>query len=190
MASKSGIYKIGISHDPKKRLQAIKTAAPEPVRLLFAIGCPSESKAREFETKLHQVLAEYVSNGEWFKTDKGKVAVALFDVLVESEFFGEHHPGTPETTPKRVYPSDFERDRLLNGIQERIDNIQAVIDKPLSAVDELTIDTKKFHESFADQLSKVKSVSLDDYIAYCKRNGITEMGVPPGELYDKIVSRN
>ena len=81
---RAGIYyKIGISHDPPDRRKKISTSSPEPVRLLFAVRCLSEQMAKEFEKQLHHLLKGYVSNGEWFKAEKEKIAVAVFDLMVD-----------------------------------------------------------------------------------------------------------
>jgi len=56
MASQSGIFKIGFSHNPKQRLSSIRTSSPEPVNLLFAIACPSISMAREYELNCSFIL--------------------------------------------------------------------------------------------------------------------------------------
>lgn len=202
MATNSGIYKIGISHNPKQRFHSIKTSSPEPVKLLFAIGCQSENKAREFESRLHHDLIEYVSNGEWFKVDKGKLAIALFDVLVESEFFGEHHDGiqSQQRTPHHSnvqgildeVMTHFEDDKaFIDDIRSRTKNIDEILENMtrIASHDKTHPQVKAIYDEAERALKEMPHVPIDDYYNYCKEHGIASIQMSR-ELADEIVSRN
>lgn len=64
MKSESGLFKIGISTNPRGRLSAIISSSGMNVELLAFYK--TELPAREVEGKLHKLFAAYRARGEWF----------------------------------------------------------------------------------------------------------------------------
>lgn len=58
---KHGPVKIGRAKDPRKRLAAMQTGSPEPLRIIAA----SPGAAR-LEKPLHHLLREHRVSGEWY----------------------------------------------------------------------------------------------------------------------------
>lgn len=58
----SGSIKIGISGNPKKRLQSLSCSSPVPLQLLKVV--PGD---KMLESALHSLFDEYRTHGEWFK---------------------------------------------------------------------------------------------------------------------------
>lgn len=64
-AVNSGTIKIGVSNDPKRRLDSMQTGSPEPLELLGVLpGGMDEEK------RLHQKFARSRIHGEWFRADE------------------------------------------------------------------------------------------------------------------------
>jgi hypothetical protein len=55
--------KIGVSVDPERRLKGVQTGCPTLVSLVRTI---KTRNARKLENKLHKMLADYNTSGEWF----------------------------------------------------------------------------------------------------------------------------
>jgi len=68
----NGLYKIGRTSHLDSRLNAIQTATPFPVQLVYAIPCPM--KDREIEHALHVIFADHRVRGEWFKLSMRDIA--------------------------------------------------------------------------------------------------------------------
>lgn len=65
MQSENGLFKIGISKDPRKRLAQIRTGSGVEVELVaFYL---TDGPARDVEKKLHKLFDKYRLLGEWFK---------------------------------------------------------------------------------------------------------------------------
>ena len=60
--------KIGYSNDPLKRLKALQTASPSPLRLLGSVICKEQAEARKLERSLHFLVGKKYQklSGEWF----------------------------------------------------------------------------------------------------------------------------
>jgi hypothetical protein len=71
-AEGTSYYKIGKSTDIKKRLNALQTSCPHPIKLIHTIRCINSSMT-EVEAALH--LRYYTSRlrGEWFELDQDAV---------------------------------------------------------------------------------------------------------------------
>lgn len=61
----SGAIKIGLSNDPRRRLEAMQTGSPEPLELLGML--PGDAAEERW---LHDRFKEYRIHGEWFKGDE------------------------------------------------------------------------------------------------------------------------
>jgi len=59
----TGVFKIGISNNPLRRVADIQTGYPYKLALARVINC---SFAKEVEQGLHRSLADFRLNGEWF----------------------------------------------------------------------------------------------------------------------------
>lgn len=60
--------KVGISANPEKRFQEIRTGCPLQPRQLFIMEQPSRQNARRIEKALHGALRPWHATGEWFAT--------------------------------------------------------------------------------------------------------------------------
>jgi len=58
----SGLVKIGVSHDPERRLSTLQTGHPDELRLLGFV-----SGGRPLEAHLHRMLKAHRVRGEWFR---------------------------------------------------------------------------------------------------------------------------
>ena len=63
-----GLTKIGISHNPKKRLVALETCAGVDLELFYHT-LPCEN-SEIIEKEMHRIFKKDKANGEWFYTDK------------------------------------------------------------------------------------------------------------------------
>ena len=59
-----GIYKIGVSKNPNKRLKEVQTGNPAPVEI---IQLYESEIAYKIETALHNRYSHYNTHGEWFE---------------------------------------------------------------------------------------------------------------------------
>jgi hypothetical protein len=66
----AGMYKIGYSTDPVRRLEAVQAACPAPLVFEWAIPCWGNDGT---ELKLHRRFAEQRVHGEWFMLSKEDV---------------------------------------------------------------------------------------------------------------------
>lgn len=73
--SEVGYYKIGKAVDPWSRGQTIGTEHAYKVNLIYVARCTDRAKV---ERLLHQTLAEYRMNGEWFNLPPDKVEWLIY----------------------------------------------------------------------------------------------------------------
>jgi len=66
----SNAIKIGRARDLAKRMKALQTSSPVPLKLVEAIQIEGSEKAQEMERSLHQQFSEIRLSGEWFKAEK------------------------------------------------------------------------------------------------------------------------
>ena len=59
-----GIYKIGVSKYPNKRLKQIQTGNPAPVEILYLY---ETENAYKIEKALHNRYSHFNTHGEWFE---------------------------------------------------------------------------------------------------------------------------
>lgn len=74
--SEAGPIKIGISKNPKKRLDALKTSSPHKLTLKYQISVDFD--AEPIERAVHKTLCQSNLSGEWFDTSVEKA----IDVIV------------------------------------------------------------------------------------------------------------
>lgn len=63
-AVNSGAIKIGVSNDPRRRLDTMQTGSAEPLELLGVLPGQFEE-----ERRLHEMLKRHRIHGEWFRGD-------------------------------------------------------------------------------------------------------------------------
>ena len=71
----AGYYKIGIAQDVEKRLKALETGNPHPIKVIDAIEISSREKAISIETKIHERLSDWNKSGEWFDLTKDSIEI-------------------------------------------------------------------------------------------------------------------
>lgn len=59
-----GVYKIGVSKTPNKRLKEVQTGNPSPIDILYLY---ETEYAYKIETCLHNRYSHYNTHGEWFE---------------------------------------------------------------------------------------------------------------------------
>lgn len=59
-----GVYKIGVSKNPNKRLKALQTGNPSPVEILYLY---ETENAYKIEKSLHNRYSHFNTHGEWFE---------------------------------------------------------------------------------------------------------------------------
>jgi len=59
-----GIYKIGVSKRPNKRLKELQTGNPSPVEILYLY---ETENAYKIEKSLHNRYSHFNTHGEWFE---------------------------------------------------------------------------------------------------------------------------
>lgn len=85
--------KIGHSSDVRKRFETLRTACPEPVRIVKVL-----KGGVRVERRMHERFAEYRVKGEWFEL-RGRLAKYLERCL--------HHIDLPEREPEVEYVIDL-----------------------------------------------------------------------------------
>jgi hypothetical protein len=58
--------KVGVTNKLKKRMRAIQTGCPVPIKVLAFLRFETYKKAMEMELHLKEVFMAYRSHGEWF----------------------------------------------------------------------------------------------------------------------------
>lgn len=76
--------KIGKSSDPIARMRTLQTGCPVRLKLLGTLKCESDSHAFEVEKAMHEVLAPFRLDGEWFKLTQ-VVRLAIHRVVYSSK---------------------------------------------------------------------------------------------------------
>lgn len=69
--------KIGVSNNPKKRLQSIQNGNHLPLRIAHATGSMMEIIARQVEWKVIEMLGDRRATGEWFRASPDEMRSAL-----------------------------------------------------------------------------------------------------------------
>jgi len=61
--------KIGRAKDLNKRIKALQTASPVPLKLLKSVQLSSEKESHELEQSLHKRFSDFRMQGEWFRSE-------------------------------------------------------------------------------------------------------------------------
>lgn len=69
MVVPSGVFKVGYSENPFKRLAQLKHQSSRNLALFGVVICRDEEEARQVEAICHDALSAYRRRGEWFKCD-------------------------------------------------------------------------------------------------------------------------
>jgi hypothetical protein len=67
LCESNGRYKIGVSNQPAKRVEAMNVSSPYPVRLLHTFPADDPVSA---EKELHEMFRSYRVHGEWFELNE------------------------------------------------------------------------------------------------------------------------
>lgn len=89
--------KIGVSDSILTRLATINTSSPHPCKVVLTLEVPNQ---KQVETQLHEALAGYRMNGEWFEVSFSKAFQALVALNVISDPF----PKMDLLYPDRITP--------------------------------------------------------------------------------------
>lgn len=76
-----GLYKIGVSKNPNKRLKEVQTGNPSPVEI---VQLYETDNAYKIESTLHNRYSHYNTHGEWFELSI-KEEVNFIDVCLQIE---------------------------------------------------------------------------------------------------------
>lgn len=61
--------KVGVSRNPSKRIKALQTGSPKPLRVVNTYCLPAK-KVYALESRCHQQISSYyLKRGEWFETN-------------------------------------------------------------------------------------------------------------------------
>ena len=109
MKNSVGLYKIGISNNPERRLRQIENSSGLDVSIvrLFSV----KTKARSVEAFLHEKLKDYRKNGEWFSFDNA----VLEETIPKLIFYAEN----PTVVYKETKAGKLIKD-LINYDYERL----------------------------------------------------------------------
>lgn len=139
MKNSIGLYKIGISNNPERRLREIERSSGLDVDIvrLFSV----RTNARSVEAFLHKKLKDYRKNGEWFSFDNDVVEDTIPKLVFEAE--------NPTVIYKETKVGRFVKD-LINYDYEKI------------------IDCSYCEEIFNSQNKKLESLYKRDYKTFCE----------------------
>jgi hypothetical protein len=70
-----GLFKIGVSRNPRRRLSDISTSSPVPIAVRLSGRPLAHHDAREEERALHGMLHTKRVRGEWFQLTEGDLEV-------------------------------------------------------------------------------------------------------------------
>jgi len=80
--------KIGMSHDPERRLKALQTSNPSRLSLLHSEEIGGDiTLAKNTERKLHRLCKKYRIGGEWFKEEALTLVREFFSVTDPADWF-------------------------------------------------------------------------------------------------------
>lgn len=91
----SARVKIGISSQVQKRLCALNSTCPTPIRLLAVVGMSNIGEARTRERAIHAKLKADRLRGEWFRPSdavRNEVAYLELFMLIDLEEYDDEHP--------------------------------------------------------------------------------------------------
>lgn len=90
--------KIGVSHDPQRRIKSIATGCPLPAVLHYASPPMPVQRARLVEKVVHEALRDFRTAGEWFAVCPTGACIAVEPFASAPEYLLRDHffTGTTE----------------------------------------------------------------------------------------------
>jgi hypothetical protein len=64
----TGNIKVGVSHDPSKRMNSLQIGTPRRLSLVESVGPFTKTYAHHVEKKIHESCEEWCLGGEWFSS--------------------------------------------------------------------------------------------------------------------------
>ena len=80
IVSKAGPIKVGISHNPEKRLRTLCQSQPFEAEIVHVSECPMGT-ARQIERAVHELLTDHHLRGEWFQVPASRAVEAITAVM-------------------------------------------------------------------------------------------------------------
>jgi hypothetical protein len=84
IGSDSPPYKVGVSKNPRNRLQTLQTGHPERLQIHYTV----ETRSRQpklLETAVHRNIRQHNVNGEWFNMPLEQLKLELDYILIRYE---------------------------------------------------------------------------------------------------------
>ncbi len=78
-----GLCKVGISNNPRGRLNNFKTACPYPLKIFELWDCETRQIAVAAERISHKKLREFHAHGEWFQIPPRGAVIAITQWMAE-----------------------------------------------------------------------------------------------------------
>lgn len=85
------VVKVGLSSNPRKRLQSLKASSPYRLSLFASVEFSSRVQADWAERTMHCALSKYRMSGEWFSVSAAS-AFSLYQDIVELIAGQDFHP--------------------------------------------------------------------------------------------------
>src|ERR1700731_2369046 len=77
----SSFVKVGVASNISKRLKALQTGAPLPLKLFDSVRVESAQLAYRYEYLVHRKLARFATTGEWFRIAPAEAMAVLTSVI-------------------------------------------------------------------------------------------------------------
>lgn len=106
MESTKGLYKIGVSSDPKQRLKSVQTGSGDKVDLVFTYFT---GEPFYYEKLMHRKFADNQVLGEWFKFKDKSFIKELLEILIQDAV----EIKVPKQKPSLGYVADYIENRLI-----------------------------------------------------------------------------
>lgn len=85
IAHVKGFYKVGIASNVARRMNGLRTANPNQLKLIFKVEVPA-GMAAEVERRAHRLLAPHHHRGEWFKlcATRAEIIAAIYQAIEDA----------------------------------------------------------------------------------------------------------
>ena len=115
-ANGSYLHKVGISVNPKQRVNEVSTGCPFPVKVVYQSDYVCKSAAHK-EKMIHKILEQYHSNGEWYCCSLDTVLDAVKSLSEDFEFrdYIKKQVNRTTWTPNLERFTSMEMIAILNG---------------------------------------------------------------------------
>ncbi len=97
----AGPFKVGIAHDPQRRLTTLQAGSPARLLLHLALPAPRPVAAAA-ERVAHQALATQRLHGEWFSATLVSVKGVVADALAAAQCPRQREAGAIRVRPDRA----------------------------------------------------------------------------------------